>query len=100
MHWETKKSPLIGCAYITDWVLMKSGYCCPWMRWHIANDAKLSFKFSDLVNAVPVCPVHSKLCPRQLPKDFGATCQSFQLVKDWQMDYTGPFPVSEGLNTP
>ena len=49
MHWETKKSPLIGCAYITDWVLMKSGHSCPWMRWHIATDAKLSFKFSDLL---------------------------------------------------
>ena len=33
-----------------DWVHRKSGHCNTWVRWHIAKDAGLPLKCSDLVN--------------------------------------------------
>lgn len=53
-----------------------------WVEWHIAKDAVLPLKYSELINAVTACPMCSKQCPRQLPKESGAIHWSPQLVRD------------------
>ena len=43
---------LIASVDTADWVYRKSGCCSAWVGWHIAKDARLPLKYSDLVNAV------------------------------------------------
>lgn len=75
---------------IADWVHRKNGHHCAQMGWCIANDAGVPLKYSDLVNVVTACSLCSKQYPRQLPKESGAIHYSFQLVRDWQVDYMAP----------
>lgn len=63
------------------------------MEWHIAEDDGLSLKYNNLFNTVIACPLRIKQHLRQLSKDTGAIHQSFQSVKDWQIDYH--LPLSE-----
>ena len=64
-------------------------------EWLIDKDVELSSKYSDLVKAITVCLVCSKQYPR--PKEHDASHQSSQLVRDWQINYIGSFPLSEGF---
>lgn len=81
---------------ITDWIHGEDGHHSTQMGWHIAKDAELTWKYSDLVNAITACPVCFKQYSRHLPKASEATHWCFQLVRDWHIDYIGPFPLSEG----
>lgn len=67
-------------------------------RWkcRIGNDARLPLKYSGLVKEVIACPVFSQQGPNWLPKESGAIHQSSQHMRDWQIDYSGPLPLSEG----
>ena len=87
-------------ADTTDWVHRKNSCHSACVEWHIAKDARSPLKYSDLVNAAIACPLYSKQCPRQLPRESGAIHWHSQLVRDWQIDYIGPLPLSEVLNTP
>ena len=62
---------------------------------HIAKDAVLPLKYSNLINAWTPCPVCSKQGPRQLLKETGATHWSSQLERDWQTDYLDPLSLGE-----
>ena len=66
------------------------------IKWHFIKDAGSVLKYSDLVNAITACPVYSKPCPWQMPKESGAIPWSSLPAKDWQTDYSGPFPLNEG----
>lgn len=80
----------------TDWMHGRKGHRHAWVRWHIAKDVLLPLKYSNLVNTVTACPMCSKDCPRHLPKEYRATCQQSQMVREWQVDHIGPLPPSEG----
>lgn len=65
----------------------------------MAKDVRLPLKYRNLVNAITADPMCSKQHPRRLPKMSGPH-KSSRLVRDWQVDYTGPFPSSKVLNVP
>lgn len=78
----------------------KSGHHNDQIKRHIAKDAGLLLKYSDLVNAGKACSVCPEKSPWQMPKESGAVHWSFQPGNDWQIDYGGPFPLNEGSNMP
>ena len=80
---------------IADWMHRESGRHGAHVGQHMANNAGLPWKYSDLANAVRACPGCSKLHPGHLPKESGAIHRSSQLVRDWQINYIGSLPPSE-----
>ena len=71
------------------------------------GNARLSFKYGDLVNAVTACLlVCFKQYPKQLTKESGAKrtwdkrIWSSQQIRDWQIDNIGPFLWVKVLNMP
>ena len=74
----------------------KGSHHSAWVGQHVAKDAKLPLKYSDLVNAVTACPVCSTQCPRQLSKGSGAIHWSSQVVRDWQFDNIHSLLLSKG----
>ena len=68
-----------------------SGHHSAHVRWSIAKNPGLPLRYSDLVNAVTICPVCFEHCPRQLPKESGAFQWSSQPVRDLQIDCIGFF---------
>lgn len=44
---------------IADWLHRKSGHHSTQVEWHVAKDAGLPLKYSDLVNSITACHVCS-----------------------------------------
>ena len=78
-----------------DWVHRKSGHHSAQGAWHIAQDARLLTKYSDLANAITACRVCSKRRQGHCQRSLGPSAR----VLTWRglvSRYIGPLHPSEG----
>lgn len=79
-----------------DWTQRKRCHHSAYVRWHIAEDARLPLKHNELVNILTEWLVCSKQHSTQVSKESRAMHWSSQPVKDWQIDYVNLLILSKG----
>lgn len=73
---------------------------------YVERRVTIALRWDDTLPRMLNCPLYTANCliqlslcsnqfPRQLPKEHGGIYQNFKIVKDWQIDYKGPFPPNE-----
>lgn len=73
---------------------------------YVERRVTIALRWDDTLPRMLNCPLYTASCliqlslcsnrfPRQLPKEHGGIYQNFKIVKDWQIDYKGPFPPNE-----
>ena len=77
-----------------DGLQRKSGHRSARVQWCIVKDARLPLNYCDSLNSVTACPVCSKQ-PKAPAKGVRAIHGSSQKLRDRQIHYIDPLPLSE-----